>query len=168
MYHEISLQPEDKDIHHFIFRAKENMDLCEYRMTRLTFGIASSLCLATMTLQQVAKGHLFPDAAKLLLSSFYVNDYLSGSSSTKEAIKLRSQMQQLVHKGRFTIHKWRFNASSFMETVPPNLQEAELIQYSPNFTDVPKTLGIHWDSLADVFRLPILLHSQILQPGPRR
>jgi len=47
---------------------------------------------------------VLPDAAKVL-PFFYADDFLSGASSTEEAIELCSQMQQLLHKGGFTIRK---------------------------------------------------------------
>jgi hypothetical protein len=45
MYREIELCETDKDFHRFVWRADPHDILQDYRMTRVTFGIAASFLL---------------------------------------------------------------------------------------------------------------------------
>ena len=90
MYREVALAPEDKDLHRFIWRAKPEEPVQDYRMTRVTFGVSASPYLAVRTLQQAATDHGegYPVAVQHILRSFYVDDLLAGAATPEDAISL--------------------------------------------------------------------------------
>ena len=55
MYRAVTLTPEDRDFHRFLWRDKDADPVVDYRMTRVTFGIASAVFLATNSLLCLAK-----------------------------------------------------------------------------------------------------------------
>ncbi len=66
--------------------------LQDYRMTWITFGVASSSFTANMAVRQNANEHAweFVIAASAVLESFYVDDGLVGADSVEGAIKLKT------------------------------------------------------------------------------
>ncbi len=56
MFREIALQDQDKDLHMFLF-SDTDRHINDYRMCRLTFGVKSSLFIATRVLQHIAESH---------------------------------------------------------------------------------------------------------------
>ena len=90
MYRMILLDESDKDLHRFVWKGGESEPLCDYRMTRITFGIAASTYAANMAVKQNAADFVLklPAAAKAVNESFYVDDGLIGADSVDEALAL--------------------------------------------------------------------------------
>ena len=81
MFQEVSLHLQDCYLHRYVMKNEEG--LVEYwMMTRVTFGVTSPF-LVTQILRQVAIDHQqeFPEAAALIISSFYVDDCLTGAAN---------------------------------------------------------------------------------------
>ena len=55
MYCAVLLHPTDKDLHWFVWRASTSQPLHDYRMTRITFGVAGSSFVANMAVKQNAQ-----------------------------------------------------------------------------------------------------------------
>ncbi|KAK2565611.1 hypothetical protein P5673_010739 [Acropora cervicornis] len=55
MYCAVTLAPEDREYHRFLWRDKPGNPITDYRMTRVTFGIASAAFLATNSVLHVAE-----------------------------------------------------------------------------------------------------------------
>ena len=88
MYRAIELVPSDRDLHRFVWRRTPDEPLQDYRMTRVTFGVSASSFAANMSLKQNALDFAidYPQAAKVVEDSFYVDDGLTGADSIQDAI----------------------------------------------------------------------------------
>ena len=156
MYRAVSLTDSDKDYHRFIWRKEMDEPLQDYRMTRVTFGVAASSFAANMAVQMNAQelSQEFPQAAKATQESFYVDDGLTGADTIQEAIQLRIQLQCLFSRACFQLRKWNSNEAQVLDSVPSELREAEeVLSMSDSGTGVAKTLGIEWDTRSDSFNL---------------
>ena len=51
MYRGIELSPADRDLHRFVWRCDESATICDYRMTRVTFGVSASSFTANMAVR---------------------------------------------------------------------------------------------------------------------
>ena len=93
-------------------------------MTRVTFGVTSSLFVATQVLHQVAKDHenQYPRAAKIV-SNFNVDDCLTGASTLEEAMEIQEELISLLHCACMWLRKWRSNNTSVLENVPKDMHE---------------------------------------------
>ena len=93
MYRAIELVPSDRDLHRFVWRRTSEEPLQDYCMTRVTFGVSTSSFAANMSLKQNALDFAvdYPQAAKVVEDSFYVDDGLTGADSIQDAIELRKQ-----------------------------------------------------------------------------
>ena len=125
MYRAVHLNPNDRDLHRFLWREEPNAPLVDYRMTRVTFGVSSSPFLAIKTLRQLALdfGTQFPSAAPLVLNSFYVDDLLTGAETPEQALNLFQSMRELLSKGGFDLRKWRSSSQVVLASIDPSLQE---------------------------------------------
>ena len=98
MYRAILLSESDKDLHRFVWQSVPKAPLLDNRMTRITFGVSLSSFVATMCIKQNAYDFSmeYPDAAKVVANSFYVNDCLTGSDSVHGAIELQHELRSIV------------------------------------------------------------------------
>ena len=159
MYRAVELAPSDKDLHRFVWRKNIKDPVRDYRMTRVTFGVSASSFAANMAVKQNALDFAteFPNAAKVVDKSFYVDDCLTGADTITEAIALQNQLQSLFSKGGFILRKWNSNKDKVLKHVPHDLKDTPTVQSlpSPNTGEYTKTLGIEWNVKMDHFRLTI-------------
>ena len=87
--------------------------------------------------------HKYPLAAKVVDESFYVNDGLTGVDSTKEAIELQKQLQDLFSQGGFLLRKWNFNDPAVLQHISPELKDSQTIH---TITEDPFTMTVGVDS----------------------
>ena len=97
MFREVSLRPEDRDFQRFLRRDPDTNKLQECRMTRLTFGIKTSLFLVSRVLLQLAKDlkERYPEASEIVKTSFYVDDCITGADTPEEVLCLQQSLVQL-------------------------------------------------------------------------
>ena len=67
-------------------------------MTSVTFDVSASSFAPNMSFRQNATdlARKYPLATKAVDKSFYVDDGMTGADSTKEAIELQKQLQELI------------------------------------------------------------------------
>ena len=65
----------------------------------------------------------YPNAAKQVETSFYVNDYLGGADSRDEAVKLQEEMHSLFNRGGFLLRKWNCSDPSVLKGISPDLKD---------------------------------------------
>ncbi len=155
MFREILLHPEHHDLHRFLLRLPCG-SIADCRMSRLTFGVASSPFLATQSLRHLAE--LFqdshPQAAHAILHQFYVDDFVAGAKTTQEAIQLRNQLCDLLRHASMNLRKWRSNSINFIKDTPPELREED-INNRLHLSSSPKALGLHWDTTKDLLLISV-------------
>ena len=153
MYREILLSPADQQYHRFFWQPSLDEPARAYCMNRVTFGVTCSPFLAVRCLQQAASdfGGAYPNAQQHIRRSFYVDDLLGGADTAQEAIKLYSELSEILKKGGFTLRKYRSNSQQVLKKIPKELREKmptkEMIDcHSESY---PKALGVVWDSVED-------------------
>ena len=157
MYRAIELTPSDRDLHRFVWRKSVKDPIHDYRMTRVTFGVSASSFAANMAVKQNALDFAmeFPNAAKVVDKSFYVDDCLTGADSITEAVALQTQLHSLFSKGGFLLRKWNSSEVEVLKHIPTDLKDASAVQSLPSPDEYTKTLGIEWNAGVDHFRLSI-------------
>ena len=130
MYHAVLLPEEQQDLHRFVWRDDQKEPLKEYTMTRLTFGVSASSFVANMAVKRnaVELENEYPQAAKAVVESFYVDDGLVGEETIQEARKLQSQLQELFDKGGFVLRKWKAIDDSVLDKIPDHLKDERMDQ----------------------------------------
>ena len=99
MYRQAELDSPDKDFHRLLWRNSKNEEIQHLRMKRETYGIASSAFHSTRCFKEVASQTQFESVANALNNCFYVDDFLGGADSIKDA-------QNLVKELSGTLEVW--------------------------------------------------------------
>lgn len=126
-----------------------------YDLKTVTYGTASAPYLATRTLCQLAldEKESFPLAASVI-SDFYMDDCLTGSSDISEAIEIQQQLIKLLARGGMCLHKWCSNI--------PELQigECKVYPFGQSLEELNvKTLGMQWNNINDTFSFKVAVKS---------
>lgn len=150
MFREIGLNAEETDYHRFVHRDDDD-NICDWKMTRLAFGVKSSPYLATQVLRQLAKEYReeFPRAADIVVNNFYVDDCLAGAENVEEAKLLREELNALFGKARMSLRKWRSSSAELLATIPKDLKETTDLRITATPGECTKALGLHWSTVKD-------------------
>jgi hypothetical protein len=154
MYRAVELAPSDRDFHRFVWRSGPTETLKDYRMTRVTFGVSASCFAANMAMKQNAIELVdkYPRAADVVRKSAYVDDTLTGADTVESAIDLQGQLQDLLTCGGFFLRKWNSNEPLVLDAIWPELRESKGV-HSISGSEHTKTLGLEWDTAADVLHI---------------
>ena len=100
MFREVSLSPEEREHHRFLFQ-EEDGDIKDYCMRRLTLGVSSSPYLALQVLRRTADDYQkkYTTAARLIKKDFYVNDVLTEASTVEEHTEFRTSFLTFLPAG---------------------------------------------------------------------
>ncbi|XP_065192575.1 uncharacterized protein LOC135823654 [Sycon ciliatum] len=156
MFLQVSLSPEDRRYHRFLWQPGETVET--YEFMRLVFGIKASPYLAGRALQATAErfGDQYdPIASDIVRDSFYVDDLLKSLRDVQQAILARVETQALLKRGGFTLRKWLSNSPEVMASIPAEERaaaESRSIAESPSHPEVSqKALGVKWMVKGDYF-----------------
>ncbi|XP_055612530.1 uncharacterized protein LOC129759143 [Uranotaenia lowii] len=166
MYRQVLVHQDDIPYQRIVWRETRNQPLRTYDLQTVTYGLASSPFLATMTLNQLAEdeGHRYPLAAEVLKNSFYIDDALTGANTLAETIELKNQLVALLARGGFEAHKFCANSDLILTDVPNENCEVS-INTDPSINTIMKTLGVSWKPKEDCFTfvVPQNVHLKITQ-----
>lgn len=128
----------------------------------VTYGTSAAPFLATRSLLQLSvdDGVEFPLAAQIIQKDCYVDDVLSGARTLEEAIACRRQLQGLLGKGGFPVHKWCTNNDAILNDVPESEREKPLRLDHLSINEIIKTLGLMWNPRDDEFMFCLSLSSE--------
>ncbi|GFT77846.1 integrase catalytic domain-containing protein [Trichonephila clavipes] len=156
MFRQILVNGDDVEFQRIFWREIPEESLKEYRLLTVTYGTACAPYLSIRTIQQLAEEEIkkFPEASKVALEDFYVDDLITGTNSKEDAKKLVSQVIELMKKGGFPIRKWASNESSVLESLPTELRSSSGSLHIEE-DHLMKILGIIWNSKEDTFRINI-------------
>ncbi|XP_055913226.1 uncharacterized protein LOC129946883 [Eupeodes corollae] len=148
MYRQIVLHPDDRCFHLILWRENESDKVKTFQLNTVTYGTASASYLATKTLQQLSldEGKNFPNAARAVKMDFYVDDLLTGAATLEEALKLKSELIELLARGGFILRKWCSNDNRILEAVD-EVDRESLFRIADSHAI--KTLGTYWDPTSD-------------------
>jgi len=101
-----------------------------------------------------------------LSNDFYVDDILSGTSTTEVTVMLQQELPTLLHTAGFTLRTWASNHTAFLDTIPRELLETQQILSLDN-EDGVTTLGLLWNPAADQLHVKNNI-TQVNQQTPQR
>ncbi|UYV80569.1 hypothetical protein LAZ67_19000737 [Cordylochernes scorpioides] len=153
--------PEDADYQRILWRPSPEEPVVDYRLLTVTYGTTSAPFLAMRTLQQLAEdeGQNYPEASRVTLNDFYVDDLLTGAQTIAETKELIDQLKDLMKKGGFHLRKWNSNCHEIVSHVE-EINEEKKINLEKGA--ISKILGIVWDHVQDTFRVNITLPEEVV------
>ena len=126
------------------------------RFTRVVFGLAPSPFLLNGVIQQ----HLqnletkCPETVKEVRKSLYVDDLISGGSTTDKAKQLKREAIEIFNGAKFELHKWQSNKED-LETDCENYERSFAKEQLNNVSKPEgiKLLGVSWDKVQDTLHV---------------
>lgn len=100
--------------------------------------------LAIRTIQQLTDDEKrdFPTASEIIKKRFHVDNLVTGSNSSDEALKMRDDLIKLLEKGGFLLRQWASNDKKLIESLPENL-------IFKSESNIIGALGILWSTETD-------------------
>ncbi|XP_051173381.1 uncharacterized protein LOC127289470 [Leptopilina boulardi] len=107
MYRQFWIHEDDQKHQKILWRFREDEPIRIYQLKTVTYGTSAAPFLAVRCLKQLAmdEGALYPEAARILIEDFYVDDLMTGADSLKEAKKLQADLCGLTSKGGMHLTK---------------------------------------------------------------
>ena len=144
MYRQIVIKEVDQDFHRLLWREKISDEIKVYRMTRVTYGLASSCYHSVRALQDAADSCSNPEVEKVIKRDFYVDDLLSGAGTMEEAKRLQQGVFEQLLSRNFKQRKWSSNRPEITDNLLEKLSEnAEAFSIKDKSHNL-KTLGMRW------------------------
>ena len=106
MYRQVELQKCDRDFHRILWRFSGKKEIETFRMTRVTYGVASSSFHSIRFLSECGNFETTPKEVKEALQrDFYVDDILTGASSASKAKELQTGLIFTLKQAQFDLRK---------------------------------------------------------------
>ena len=127
MYRQVQPDEEDKDFHRVFRKNQNDTELKTYRMTRVTYGIASSSYHSIRPLKALTDSCTNSNLRLAINNDMYVDDLLRGASDVEHATQLQDEIIATLKTACFDIRKWTSSVSSLVERLPSSFR----IKWSP-------------------------------------
>ena len=157
MYRQVELDKEDKGYHRLLWKDPNSEAIETYRMTRVTYGIASSSFHSIRPLQVLAEETTITKLRLSLTSDMYVDDLLTGCKVSKATEKLQDAIITLLASAGFDIRKWVSSDSKLVSRLAATFRETEDEKIIECEDYAIKTLGIRWNPNTDQFGFTVKL-----------
>ena len=151
MYRQVALDKDGKDYHGILWRDSKTKSIQQYRMTRCTYGIASSAFHCTRAVKEVGDLCADKELGHSIRVDFYVDDYLSGADSITEARTKVTKVCDEFKKYGMQLRKWASSHYEITAGLPEELRENVDTTKVMHEDYKIKTLGISWKPNKDKF-----------------
>eukprot|EP00794_Sanderia_malayensis_P021405 gene21405-biopygen17186 len=132
----------------------------EYQMLVHLFGATSSPSCASFALLQTAednKDDFDSVTVETMKKKFYVDDCLKSVESEQQAVKLQTELRQLLSRGGFRITKWTSSSIKVLESVPESERAPAVKNLDFEDTTLERALGVQWNVTSDSFGFKITI-----------
>ncbi|KAH1028441.1 hypothetical protein HUJ05_001794 [Dendroctonus ponderosae] len=122
MYRCVMLNKPDRELHRILFRSSLTDELNHYQLNTVTYGTSCASFLAIRALRQVAidMKDQYPTVSNTILSHFYVDDLLSGSSSVEEANQTIKDLTRILQSYGFNLRKFVSSSPQVLDNIHGN------------------------------------------------
>lgn len=157
MFRQILISPSHWKYQKILWRFSTHDHIQEYFLKTVTYGVNCSPFLANRTLVQLASdyGSQHPLASAALKEDCYVDDIVTGAQSLEEALKLQSDLIELLRLGGFELRKWVSNAPGLVSHLPDSHVQTGGLSLDMDTESSIKILGLKWNPLSDSFSFTV-------------
>lgn len=151
MFRQIWVAEKDRDFQRILWRFDKDQPIEHYCLNTVTYGMSCSSYLAVKGLQQAAvlQEEVVKGSHEIILKDFYMDDLLTGAEDERRAKELKVEISRLLNELGFVLRKWGSNVPTVIEG---NKEAEEIEHYISSGDSSTKTLGILWNSRADVLQ----------------
>lgn len=111
MYRMIEVIPEQRNYQSIFWRKSQDQPIKTYELKTITYGTACASFQSTRCLKQLAieSKEIFPKASHEIATGFYVDDLITGASSSEKATKLFNEIDNIIKGGAMNLRKVHSN-----------------------------------------------------------
>lgn len=147
MFYQVSAPIEDCNYLRYLWWPEGDVNSVpeEFQMCVHLFGGVSSPSCASFGLQRTAEDNqeqFDREAVETVRRNFYVDDCLKSVEDEQAAVRLVSQLSQLLAKGGFRLTKWISNSCQVIESVPKSERAGSVKELDFDHLPVERALGI--------------------------
>lgn len=166
MYRMVLIDESQRSLQKIFWRSSPEEDIAEYTLNTVTYGTKSAPFLAVRCLNQLGLENMekYPNAAKIILHHFYVDDMLTGAATTAEAIQVCNEVKTILQSSGFDLRKWISNDPQVLENISSDTT-SDRVHFGDK--DKNKTLGIFWCFKLDVLMYRVEFSSKISKISKR-
>ncbi|XP_036347617.1 uncharacterized protein LOC118756995 [Rhagoletis pomonella] len=156
MYRQVYVAEQDVDYQRIVWRDDPTEPIRDYRMLRVTYGVAAASHLAVRSLHQSALDAIetHKEATVVIMRDFYMDDHLTGSFSVDNLMNLRNDVTIVLSNAGFELRKWATNCDELREKIP---HASKQISHLLADGDEVRTLGIIWNTSDDCLSIAVNL-----------
>lgn len=146
MYRQININPNQRNLQRILWRNNPNQEISQFVLNTVTYGTSPASFLAVRSLHQAAidSSNEYPQASKIILSDFIVDDLISGYNTYEGLHLLKIQISDILKNAGFELTQWMFNCQ--------NNTDQENFHILNTSDETVKTLGILWNPNQDIFQ----------------
>ncbi|XP_053685837.1 uncharacterized protein LOC128735375 [Sabethes cyaneus] len=154
MFRQIVIDSNDRPLQCILWRSSPTEEVATYELNTVTYGTKPAPFLATRVLQQLAldEGEHFALAARAITEDTYMDDVITGSNDSAEALQLRLQLDEIMNSGGFRLRKWASNCAEVLRGIPSENLAIDVGGINLDPDPAIKTLGLTWMPNTDVFK----------------
>ncbi|XP_036342978.1 uncharacterized protein LOC118752233, partial [Rhagoletis pomonella] len=154
MYRQVCVSSKHVDLQRIVWRPDPSSPIRDYRMLRVTYGVAAASHLAVKALQQSAKctTNGCKKAVDAILNDFYMDDLLTGASCKSQLRLLQQNVSEILQEGGLELRKWASNCAELKEIISKSSQT--ISHYIVDGKDV-HALGLIWNIEGDYFTFAV-------------
>ncbi|XP_036329394.1 uncharacterized protein LOC118741502 [Rhagoletis pomonella] len=156
MYRHVYVAKQDADYQRIVWRENSSQPIRNYRLLRVTYGVASASHLAVKSLHRAAPdvGDAYKGVADVFTRDFYMDDLLTGSDSLHGLITLQKDVAFVLSRSGFELRKWATNCQPLRERIPHVSKQVLHLLAEGNKI---RTLGSVWHTDKDLLSIAVNL-----------
>ncbi|GFX94755.1 uncharacterized protein TNCV_1636171 [Trichonephila clavipes] len=152
MYRQILVADEDQKYQQILWRNNSNENIRTYKLKTVTYGLASASFLASRCIKQIALDNKDnPNLSRTLQEDIYMDDLLSGSDTSNNAISICKDIAHVLSTRGFHLRKWNSNSTEFLAQFSEHSSHDTRVEFSKDSNESSKVLGLFWNSFNDTF-----------------
>ena len=170
MFYQVRVQPSDCSALRFLWWPNGKLDepAEEYEMKVHLFGGASSPSCSNFALKRTAednKTEFDPQTVETVKKNFYVDDCLKSVRSDDEAVRLASELRELLSRRGFRLTKWNSTSRKLVMSLPESERAEKIKDLNFDKLSIERVLGVQWNVSTDQFGFSIVVKDR---PHTRR
>ena len=162
MFHQVFVSPEDHGALCYLWFPVRDLtkDPKTYQMLVHIFGATSSPSVFGYALRKTATDNTEDFSRETLdavMQYFYVDDLLKSFKTTREAVEITKQLQELLARGGFKLTKFMSNDREVLRAFQPEDRTPTFKNLDLKLDSLPvgRTVGIHWNVEDDTFNVVV-------------
>lgn len=168
MYRQIQVCDEHRDYQRILWRENENGPITTCRLNTVTYGTVPASYLATACLQRLSKigQGQYPTIAPLIARYFYMDDFISGTSTKQGAIEIRNALIEIMSTAKLELNKW---ASNDLDVVRDDFEnDVGLVNFQETNNALTRILGLYWNPYTDELQYKVNDETVVATPLTKR